>query len=84
MSGGAVLQDVFDKNAPHHLSVAQPAAHPSAPDDTDTQGLAGLPEELHSEEGVTINALRFSIFPFRHCCGHGHVHVSSEVETWRL
>ena len=35
LPSGTVLQDVLDKNAPHHLSVAQPAAHPSAPDDTD-------------------------------------------------
>lgn len=43
---------MLDEDAPHHLSVAQPAAHPSAPDDADTQGLACRSEELHSEEGT--------------------------------
>ncbi len=62
-----VLQDVLDKNAPHHLSIAQPAAHPSAPDDTDTQGLAWLSEELHSEERTNISMLHFDIFSLRRC-----------------
>lgn len=54
LSSRTVLQDVFDKDAPHHLTIAQPAAHPSAPDDTDAQGLAWLSEELHSEVGTSI------------------------------
>lgn len=51
LSSRTVLQDVLDENPPHHLPIAQPAAHPSAPDDADAQRLAWLPEELHSEAG---------------------------------
>lgn len=59
LSSRTVLQDVLDKNTPHHLSVAQPAAHPSAPNNTDTQGLAWRSEELHSEEGTNISIFHF-------------------------
>lgn len=45
---------MLDENAPHHLSVAQPAPHPPAPDDADSQGLAVLPEELHSVDGTDL------------------------------
>lgn len=54
LSSGAVLQDVLDKDAPHHLAVAQSAAHPSAPDDADAKRLAWLAEELHPEVRVDI------------------------------
>lgn len=64
LSSRTVLQDMLDKNAPHHLSVAQPAAHPSAPDDTDTQGFAWLSEELHSAEGTNISMIDLNVFPF--------------------
>lgn len=57
LSSRTVLQDVFNENSPHHLSVAQPAAHPSTPDDADTQRLAWLSEELHSEESTQISIL---------------------------
>lgn len=56
---------MLDKNAPHHFSVAQPAAHPSAADDTDPQGLARLSEKLHSEEGTNIGSLEFYGFHFK-------------------
>lgn len=49
LPGRTVLQDVFDEDAPHHLAVAQPTAHPSAPHDADAQRLAWLAEELHPE-----------------------------------
>lgn len=65
LSSRTVLQDVLDKNAPHHLSIAQPAPHPSAPDDTDTQWLAWLSEELHSEESTNISMLDLNIFHFK-------------------
>lgn len=55
LSSRTVLQDVLDKDASHHLAVAKSAAHPSAPDDTDAQGLAWLSEELHSEVGTDIS-----------------------------
>ncbi|TNN85138.1 hypothetical protein EYF80_004488 [Liparis tanakae] len=58
LSSWTVVQDVLDENAPHHLSIVQPAAHPSAPDDTDTQGFARRSEELHSEESTQA---RFSV-----------------------
>lgn len=57
LSGRAVVQDVLDENAPHHLSIAQPAAHPSAPDDADAQRLAWLSEELHPEAETNISLL---------------------------
>lgn len=49
LPGGAVLQDVLDEDAPHHLSVVQPAAHPAPPHDADAQRLPRLSEELHPE-----------------------------------
>lgn len=55
VSSRTVVKDVLNKNASHHLSVVQPAAHPPSPDDTDPQGLAWLSEELHSEEGRSQN-----------------------------
>lgn len=61
LSSRTVLQDVLDKNAPHHFSIAQPAAHPSAPNDTDAQGLAWFSEELHSEGGTSVSMLEFDI-----------------------
>lgn len=50
---------MLDKNAPHHLATAQPAAHPSAPDDTDAQRLARLSEELYPEVGTNISTANF-------------------------
>lgn len=65
LPSGTVLQDMLDKNAPHHLSIAQPAAHPSAPDDTDAQGLAWRSEELHSEKGTIYQLFKdFSLQRF--------------------
>lgn len=55
LSGWTVFKDVLDKNAPHHLATAQPAAHPSASNDTDAQRLARLSEELHPEVGTNIS-----------------------------
>lgn len=49
LPGGTVLQDVLDEDAPHHLAVVQPAAHPAAPHDADAQRLPGLSVELHPE-----------------------------------
>lgn len=57
LSSWTVLQDVLDENASHYFTIAQPAAHPSAPDDTDTKGLSWLPEKLHSEEGDKMSKL---------------------------
>lgn len=59
LASRTVCQNVFDENPPHHLSIIQAAAHPSASDDTDAQGLAWLSEQLHSEEGKRINILDF-------------------------
>lgn len=50
LPGGTVLQDVLDEDAPHHLAVVQPAAHPAAPDDADAQRPSGLSEEVHPGE----------------------------------
>lgn len=49
LAGRAVLQDVLDEDAPHHLPVVQPAAHPAPPHDADAQRLSWLSEELHPE-----------------------------------
>lgn len=57
LSSRAVVKDVLDENAPHHLPIAQPAAHPSAPDDADAQRLARLSEELHPETETNISHL---------------------------
>lgn len=65
LSSRTVLQDVLDENAPHHLSIAQPAAHPSAPNDADTQWSARLSEELHSEVGTDISMLDSDILRFK-------------------
>lgn len=65
LSSGTVLQDVLDENPPHHLPIAQPAAHPSTPDDADAQRLAWLPEELHSEAGTDNHMLDCDIPPLR-------------------
>lgn len=59
LSRRTVLQDVFDKNAPHHFSVAQTAAHPPASDDADPQRFARLSEKLHSEERTNLSFIRF-------------------------
>lgn len=65
LSGRTVLQDVLDKNAPHHLSIAQPAAHPSTPDNADSQGLACCSEELHSEEDTNISMFDLEVLHLR-------------------
>lgn len=65
LSGRTVLQDVLDKNAPHHLSIAQAAAHPSTPDDADSQGLACRSEELHSEEDTNISMFDLEVLHLR-------------------
>lgn len=69
MSGRTILKDMLDKNASHHLSITQPAPHPSAADNADPQGLAWLSEELHSEEGNKISMQDSHIFHFRGCDG---------------
>jgi hypothetical protein len=45
-----VFKNMFDENAPHHLTIAQPAPHSSTTNNADAQGLAWFSPKFHPKK----------------------------------